>query len=90
MPIYAITYDLNKEKDYKSLWEELDRLKGKKAAKSFYLLNLTDDSAQDVIDHFKNFIDKDDTFIVVKTTIKNIQVFRPLLGTSDWINSNAA
>ena len=88
MPIYAITYDLNKEKNYQKLWDEFDRLGAKKAAKSFYLANLTTNKVDDVLKHFTNFIDEDDTLIVIKTTIDDIAAQRPLKGTFNWIKEN--
>ena len=36
MAVFIVTYDLNKNKDYETLWEELKRLDGHKAALSFY------------------------------------------------------
>ena len=89
MPIYAITYDLNKDKNYKKLWDELERLDGHKAARSFYLLNLTSETSKEVLDHLKSFIDKDDTMIVVKTKAKDIKTFRALEGTTNWLAANS-
>lgn len=88
MTIYAVTYDLNKNKDYRSLWDEFERLGGHKAARSFYLINVDSDITSDVLEHFKQFVDKDDTLIVVKTSIFEIKVQRPLEGTFRWLKEN--
>ena len=89
MPIYGVTYDLNKDKNYQKLWDEFERLRGQKAARSFYLLSLTNDKSAEVLEHLKLFIDKDDTMIVVKTNIKDIKRFRPLEGTTKWLATNS-
>ncbi len=89
MPIYAITYDLNKDKDYPKLWKELERLKGHKAAKSFYLLSLNDDSSQVILDHLKKFIDENDTMIVLKAKIADIKAYRGIQGTANWLKTNS-
>mgnify|MGYP003635040151 CR=1 FL=1 len=88
MAIYAITYDLNKDKNYQKLWDEFKKLDACKAARSFYLVNLNN-STSDVIAHFQGFIDKDDILIVVKTTIHDIKTYRPLKGTGAWIKENS-
>ena len=88
MPIYAITYDLNKEKNYQILWDEFRRLDGRKAARSFYLINVDTDDTETVKEHFRGFVDKDDTLIVVKTEIDEISAHRPIEGTYRWLKEN--
>ncbi len=88
MSIFVITYDLNnEEKDYTKLTDELKRLGCHRAARSFWLCNLNE-TTEDLLEHFKNFIDKDDTLIVVRTNIDQIEAFKPLKGTFDWIKNN--
>lgn len=88
MAIFAVTYDLNKKKDYQKLWDEFDRLGGKKAVRSFYLVNVDTDNSKDVLNHLKDYIDDDDTLLVVKTDVDDIEAKRPLKGTFDWIKNN--
>lgn len=66
MAVFAVMYQLNKDKDYPKLWEELDRLDGHKAQNSLYLLSLTNESAQEVCDHLQDFIDDNDYLFVAK------------------------
>lgn len=86
MAIFAMTYDLNKDKDYKKLWAELERLGCQKAAKSFWFGDFSE-TAQTVLDHFRKFIDDDDTFIVCQTSLKQIAKYKPLQGTTAWLNN---
>lgn len=65
MPLYAVTYDLNKKKDYPKLWAEFERLGGHKAAESFYFLDVNSKTAVDLRNHLTTFVDADDTLIVV-------------------------
>lgn len=85
MPVYAVTYDLNKEKNYDRLWAEMKRLGAHKAALSFYLLSVNLDTSKSLLDHLKSFVDDDDRIIVVKTTKRDIATLRAFQGTSDWL-----
>lgn len=86
MALFAITYDLNARKDYQSLWDEMKRLHAHKAARSFYFANL-DDTATTVRDHFAQFVDEDDTLVVVEFS-KHPKCKKALKGTNDWITEN--
>lgn len=86
MAEFAITYDLNKQKNYKALWDELDRLGGHKSARSFYFLDLTAESAKEVRDHFVQFIDNDDILVVVKV-LERPATHRPFKGTTAWLDA---
>ncbi|GHA87215.1 hypothetical protein GCM10009069_08150 [Algimonas arctica] len=85
MAYYAISYQLNKEKDYQKLWDELKRLNAHKAMNSFWFLDLTTDETSVVRDHFKGFKDDDDAICVVKieSSPKHHMAFK---GTNDWIS----
>ena len=88
MAIYAMTYDLNKDKNYEKLWAEFERLGCQKAARSFYFGEFNE-TAETVLAHFRNFIDQDDTFIVCQTSLKQIAKYKPLQGTNAWLNGKA-
>ncbi|MDP6876206.1 MAG: CRISPR-associated protein Cas2 [Alphaproteobacteria bacterium] len=87
MPLFAITYDLVKQKDYQTLWDELERLGAHKALNSFYLVSLTNDEPQEIVDHLKQFIDGDDRLMVVRFIGKPKYTFA-LAGTNDWVKEN--
>lgn len=86
MALYAVSYDLIAKKDYQTLWDEMDRLGAHKALLSLYLLNLTDDDPNDVLNHFKAFIDGDDKLLVVKLT--DAAAHRCFKGTNAWIETH--
>ena len=87
MALFAITYDLVKHKDYPKLWNELERIGAHKALNSFYLVKLTNEDPQDVVDHLSQFIDADDRLMVVRFN------YRPcftsaFVGTNAWVTEN--
>jgi hypothetical protein len=86
MSTYVVTYDLIKRKDYPKLWEELERLDGNRALESIWLLNVQN-TAREVHDHLKGFIDSDDVLWVSELTKKhwfsNVKA-----GTNDWLKKN--
>lgn len=86
MPLFAISYDLIKRKDYPRLWEEFERLGAHKPVLSLYLVNL-DEAAIEVRDHFKQFIDDDDKLIVIEFS-KKPTFTRARQGTNAWIDEN--
>lgn len=65
MKIFFVDYDLRKEKDYKTLIDELARLGGIRVLKSSWSLKLPDTNTCAIVrDHLKQFMDKDDGIIV--------------------------
>lgn len=86
MAIYVLSYDLNKEKDYETLYDELKRLDGHRALNSFWLLNL-ENTAKEVRDHFKRYMDDDDALWVSELT-NNYASKRAKKGTKDWLTAN--
>jgi len=85
MPLYAVSYDLNKQKNYPKLWAEFDRLGGHKALESFYLVDVTSATAQVLRDHLRQFIDEDDSLIVVPFD-KRPSTYRTKQGTKEWLD----
>lgn len=88
MAVFVLTYDLIGRKDYQSLWDELIRLGGHRALASFWLLNLNN-TAVEVHDHFRRFLDHDDRLWVSALT-RNTSYSNPIDGTDPWIAVNFA
>ena len=89
MTTYVLAYDLRNEKDsydYEPLWEELKRLGGHKTQYSLWLIALNN-TAIEVHDHFKNYLDNDDRLWVSELTKKNYYS-NSIKGTNDWIKNN--
>lgn len=88
MPIYFVSYDLIKDKNYQKLWDEFSRLKGHRVQLSGFLVNLTTESSNEVVNHFKKFVDSDDSLFAVKTTKAGLDFFNAKAGTNDWLSKN--
>lgn len=88
MPIFAITYDLNREKDYKKLFGELERLNCQRVARSFWLADLNA-TLDEVFRHVEQYLDNDDRLIVVETTRAGVKTRKALKGTCDWMLEHA-
>jgi hypothetical protein len=72
MPVFLISYDLVNEDsshDYKPLWAQLRKLGAVKTQLSAWYANLGN-TAQEVLDHFKTYIDEDDRLMVIEVTKK--------------------
>ncbi|MCQ0093543.1 CRISPR-associated endonuclease Cas2 [Roseovarius sp. M141] len=85
MPLYLVSYDLNKAKNYQKLWDEMDRLGGHKPLESVYFLDVTSTTATVLRDHLKPFIDEDDQLIVVPFD-QRPSTFRAKQGTQEWLD----
>lgn len=87
MTIFTISYDLKRpHKDYKVMWDEMDRLGAQKVLASVYLANLNLTTEQ-VRDYFQQYIlDDNDMLIVAKTT--EFKYVRAIQGTGNWLASN--
>lgn len=86
MALFCISYDLIKGKDYEKLWDELDRLGGHKALESFYLIDLNN-TASEVRDHLKGYVDSDDMLMVIEFS-KKPAFIKAKPGTNDWLNKH--
>jgi CRISPR associated protein Cas2 len=89
MTDYAIAYDLIKEQsshDYEPLWAELKRLGGHRTQYSLWLVNLSN-TAKEVHDHFKAYLDQDDRLWVLELT-KSHYYSNAMSGTNNWLNNN--
>ncbi len=67
MSTFVFTYDLIKRKDYPKLWEELERLGAHRALNSFWLINV-DNTAKELHDHLRAYVDSDDLTWVSELT----------------------
>lgn len=65
MALYFLSYDLRKERDYKTLYDELAKYKAVRMLESDWCFNYPqEDASVELREHFKSFIDKDDGIIV--------------------------
>ena len=89
MTIYLLAYDLMKEQnsdDYKPLWKELGRLGAHKTQYSLWLLDVTN-TAKELHDHFKGFVDSNDRVWVSELT-KNHYYSNAIAGTNNWLTAH--
>lgn len=86
MTTFVLTYDLIKKKDYQTLWDELARLGAHRALESFWLISLNN-TAKEVHDHFKGFVDSDDRLWVSELTAKH-HFSNVKGGTNAWLKAN--
>lgn len=86
MTTFTVSYDLIKRKDYQTLWDELNRLGAHRTQASYWLVNVNN-TAKELHDHLKNFVDGDDKIWVSELT-KNHWFANALGGTNDWLAKN--
>ena len=89
MTTYVLTYDLNKEQGsdgYKLLIGELERFSAHRYQASAWLVNATG-TAKAVHDHFKQYIDANDSLWVSELT-NNFDRSRAKHGTEQWLKDN--
>ncbi|MDD3323254.1 MAG: hypothetical protein PHS59_17610 [Paludibacter sp.] len=67
MTKYFICYDLRNSRDYQKLYTELEKYKAIQILESLYCIKYQDDKTEELRDHFKKFIDKDDGLIIIKS-----------------------
>jgi len=67
MALFSLTYDLIKTKDYNKLNEGIDKIPGSKTkpTESQWLLD-TNWSSEEIREHIRGFVDKDDKILVIK------------------------
>ena len=85
MAYLLATYDLVRNKDYKRLIDELERLGAHKALLSVWLLDVGW-TAKQACDHLSNFVDDDDKLMVVEFS-KRPAFTRAFQGTNAWIEA---
>ena len=62
--LFFIDYDLRKERDYQTLYDELNRLKAIQVLESCWCLRIEGSSAEEIRDHIMKFIDANDGIMV--------------------------
>ena len=83
MPVYVISYDLNKPgKDYEPLWAELRRLGCKSILLSQWAGNLTG-TAENVRDHFWRYMDSNDRLLIMERDGGNFAAINLMTKLSD-------
>lgn len=91
MPVYALAYDLVNERkgtfDYQPLWTELRLLGAHRAQLSLWLVNLNN-TAKEVVEHFQQFVDKDDRLFASRMRPKEYWYVNAIAGTNDWLAKN--
>lgn len=86
MTTFTVSYDLIKRKDYQTLWDELERLKAHRTQESYWLVSVTN-TAEELHDHLKQYVDKDDRLWVAELT-KNHHFSNAIAGTNNWLKQN--
>lgn len=91
MAIYILSYDLINEKgskvDYQKLYDELERLKAHRVQDSIWLVNL-DNTAKEVLEHVKGFIDSNDKLWVSSIRKGEHWYTNANSGTNKWLEEN--
>ena len=65
--LYFLSYDLIKGKDYKILYDELNKFGAKRVLESVWCFKYTNNNTEALRDHFMKFIDGDDKLLVIKS-----------------------
>lgn len=84
MALYAVSYQLNKTKNYQPLWDAFEALNSHKAMKDFYLIDV-DATTEEVGAHLKQYVDEDDFLFVVPFDTRPYK-WRCYQGTEAWLN----
>jgi hypothetical protein len=86
MANFVVGYQLNKQKDYPELWDELKRLDGHKAMNSFWLVDVNVPDANRLMRHLTTYVDQDDMLFVSEITEKPAAK-KCYQGTQAWIDA---
>ena len=87
MAYFALTYQLNKKKDYPPIIEALKNANAHKVVRSFWLLDVNLSTASQVLNHFKQFIDDEDDQMFVSEIESKPSAYRGNKGTQAWIDA---
>ena len=68
MDLYFLSYDLRNSRNYDPLYKELARLNAVRILESTWCFKFSGTTPKDIRDHFKQFVDSDDGFIVSLVT----------------------
>ena len=75
MALYFLSYDLRGERDYQTLYDELEKFHAVRILESDWCFKRINTDAKGLRDYFKRFIDEDDGLCVSEVT--------------DWASYNA-
>lgn len=64
MALFFISYDLRRQRNYQTLYDELERYEGVRVLESVWCIRVNSDH-ETVRDHFRNFMDADDGIVVI-------------------------
>jgi hypothetical protein len=88
--VYLVSYDLVNEsrsvESYEPLWDEMKRLGAHRTNYSLWLVNLTN-TAEQVLAHLRQFVDKDDRIWVAQLTSLHTYC-NAIAGTNAWLKGN--
>lgn len=90
MAVFVVSYDLRKESssfDYEPLYSELARLEAQKVNYSLWLINV-DNTAREVVDHFKQFLDENDRLWASAVDRGRYSFVNARKGTNSWLSEN--
>lgn len=65
--VYFLSYDLIKNKDYKTLYAELEKYGAKRVLESVWYFEYLENSVKNLLSHFMQFIDNDDKLLVIES-----------------------
>ena len=85
---YLVIYDLvNKkpETEYQTLWDELKRLG---AHRTQYWLLSANNTAKELVEHFKRFVHSDDRIMVTRLHGPQFYYVNAIGGTNKWFGQN--
>lgn len=85
MALFAVSYQLNKSKDYQPVWDALESLGGHKVMRSFWFLDRPT-TAVALRDHLLGVLDEDDAVCVVPFNERPAHRMG-YAGTNDWIKA---
>lgn len=68
MALFFLEYDLRKQRNYKPLYDELASMKAVRILESMWCFRRFETNAENLRDHFRNFIDNDDGLMVSMVT----------------------
>lgn len=87
MAYFSVSYQLNKTKDYKPLWAEMERLGAHKAMRDYYLVDVNFSTAAALMQHLREFVDNTDDMIFVAKLTERPSSLRCYQGTAAWIDA---
>lgn len=65
--LYFLSYDLCNERDYETLYKELENFKAVRVLESVWCFKRVNTNAERLRNYFNNFIDKDDKLLVTES-----------------------